>query len=98
MIERDWNRPSIVIWGVRINEVAGQPRLLYRDQPPRPRTRPDAADRGVRYITDSELLEDVYTMNDFGLGSEELPGANRGRVPRCGRGPRSPVSPVRCPT
>ena len=27
---------------------------------------------GVRYITDSELLEDVYTMNDFILGNEEL--------------------------
>ena len=35
---------------------------------------------GVRYITDSELLEDVYTMNDFILGMEELPGHNRERL------------------
>lgn len=34
---------------------------------------------GVRYITDSELLEDVYTMNDFILGNEEL-GGNRPRT------------------
>ncbi|MDI6837863.1 MAG: glycoside hydrolase family 2 protein, partial [Rhizobiaceae bacterium] len=32
------------------------------------------------FITNSELLEDVYTMNDFILGNEELPGNNRGRV------------------
>ncbi|MGO8085348.1 glycoside hydrolase family 2 protein, partial [Rhizobium leguminosarum] len=35
---------------------------------------------GVRYLTDSELLEDVYTINDFILGNEELPGANRPRT------------------
>lgn len=81
MIERDWNRPSIVIWGVRINESQdshdfyAETNRLARELDP---TRPTG---GVRYITDSELLEDVYTMNDFGLGSEELPGANRGRVP-----------------
>ena len=34
----------------------------------------------MRYITDSELLEDVYTMNDFILGNEEL-GGNRPRTP-----------------
>jgi beta-galactosidase len=33
----------------------------------------------VRYITDSEMLEDVYTMNDFILGNEEL-GGNRPRT------------------
>jgi beta-galactosidase len=42
----------------------------------------------VRYITDSELLEDVYTMNDFILGNEEL-GGNR---PRTALRPRSEVT------
>ena len=80
MIRRDWNHPSIVIWGVRINE-SGDDHDFYTatnaaahalDQ-----TRPTG---GVRYITDSELLEDVYTMNDFILGNEEL-GGNRPRTP-----------------
>ena len=81
MIERDWNHPSIVIWGVRINESQdshhfyAETNRLARELDP---TRPTG---GVRYITDSELLEDVYTMNDFILGNEELPGANRPRTP-----------------
>lgn len=34
----------------------------------------------IRCIAESEFLEDVYTMNDFVLGSHEL-GGNRGRTP-----------------
>ncbi|MBB4275754.1 glycoside hydrolase family 2 protein [Rhizobium mongolense] len=80
MIERDWNHPSIVIWGVRINESQdshdfyAETNRLARELDPTRKT------GGVRYITESELLEDVYTMNDFFLGNEELPGANRPRT------------------
>jgi beta-galactosidase len=80
MITRDWNHPSIVIWGVRINESQdshdfyAKTNDLARDLDS---TRPTG---GVRYITDSEMLEDVYTMNDFILGNEEL-GGNRPRTP-----------------
>ena len=79
MITRDWNHPSIVIWGVRINESQDSHdfyvetnRLAHEVDPTRPTG-------GVRYITDSEFLEDVYTMNDFILGNEEL-GGNRPRT------------------
>ncbi|MGY5774949.1 glycoside hydrolase family 2 protein [Rhizobium sp. LEGMi135b] len=81
MIERDWNHPSIVIWGVRINESQdshdfyAETNRLARELDPTRQT------GGVRYITESEMLEDVYTMNDFILGNEELPGANRPRTP-----------------
>ncbi|CAN7744660.1 glycoside hydrolase family 2 protein [Ensifer adhaerens] len=80
MIERDWNHPSIIIWGVRINESQdnhafyAETNRLARELDPTRQT------GGVRFITNSELLEDVYTMNDFILGNEELPGNNRGRV------------------
>jgi beta-galactosidase len=80
MIRRDWNHPSIVLWGVRINESADnhdfylETNRVARDLDP---TRPTG---GVRCITDSELLEDVYTMNDFFLGQEEL-GGNRPPTP-----------------
>ncbi|MGV8987046.1 MAG: glycoside hydrolase family 2 TIM barrel-domain containing protein [Cypionkella sp.] len=80
MITRDWNHASIVIWGVRINESQDnhdfylETNRVARDLDA---TRPTG---GVRFITDSELLEDVYTMNDFILGNEEL-GGNRPRTP-----------------
>ena len=80
MIERDWNHPSIVIWGVRINESQDSHDFYARTNAMARAldlTRPTG---GVRYITDSELLEDVYTMNDFILGNEEL-GGNRPRTP-----------------
>lgn len=84
MITRDWNHPSIVIWGVRINESRDD--HDFYTQTNRVAHELDATRQtgGVRYITDSEMLEDVYTMNDFILGNEEL-GGNR---------PRTPLRPV----
>lgn len=80
MIERDWNHPSIILWGVRINEsqdfhdfYAETNRLAHALDPTR-------QTGGVRYLAGSELLEDVYTMNDFILGNEELPGVERPRT------------------
>lgn len=65
MIRRDWNHPSIVLWGVRINEsrddhefYARTNRLAHELDDSRPTG-------GVRNKYDSELLEDVFTMNDF---------------------------------
>ncbi|UYN99294.1 MAG: glycoside hydrolase family 2 protein [Devosia sp.] len=80
MITRDWNHPAIVIWGVRINESQDDHDFYVRTNAlahELDTTRPTG---GVRFITDSELLEDVYTMNDFILGNEEL-GGNRPRTP-----------------
>lgn len=80
MIERDWNRPSIILWGVRINESEddhdfyAETNRLARELDPTRQT------GGIRFKTESELLEDVYTMNDFVLGHHELPGNNRGRT------------------
>lgn len=80
MITRDWNHPSIVIWGVRINESRDdhdfylETNRLAHDLDPTRQT------GGVRYISESEMLEDVYTMNDFILGDFEN-GGNRPRTP-----------------
>lgn len=80
MLKRDWNHPSIILWGVRINESADdhdfytETNTLARELDPTRQT------GGVRCITDSEMLEDVYTMNDFILGDFELPGSNRPRT------------------
>ncbi len=80
MVRRDWNHPSIIMWGVRINESADSHRF-YQETNALARTLdPTRPTGGVRNICASEFLEDVYTMNDFFLGSEELPGANHQRT------------------
>ena len=80
MIRRDWNHPSIIIWGVRINESADNHDFYLETNRVAHALDVTRQTGGVRYITDSELLEDVYTMNDFILGDEEN-GGNRPRTP-----------------
>ncbi len=79
MITRDWNHPSIIIWGVRINESQDNHDLYSETN--RLARELDATRQtgGVRYLTHSEMLEDVYTMNDFIMGEFEL-GGNRPRT------------------
>lgn len=81
MIERDWNHPSIVIWGVRINESFDDHDFYAETNKLARALDPTRQTGGVRCITDSEFLEDVYTMNDFILGSHEISGSNRPRTP-----------------
>lgn len=65
MIVRDRNRPSVVIWGVRINESGDNHDLYTKTNNLSRELDPTRATGGVRFITGSEFLEDVYTMNDF---------------------------------
>src|SRR5690606_33466395 len=68
MITRDWNHPSIIIWGVRINESQDDHDFYVDTNRVAHELDKTRQTGGVRFITDSELLEDVYTMNDFILG------------------------------
>jgi beta-galactosidase len=79
MVQRDWNHPSIVMWGVRINESQDDHDFYAETNRVARALDPTRQTGGIRYITDSEMLEDVYTMNDFILGNEEL-GGNRPRT------------------
>jgi beta-galactosidase len=65
MIRRDRNRPGIVLWGVRINESADDRDFYARANEIAHRLDPTRQTGGVRCIEGSELLEDVYTYNDF---------------------------------
>ncbi len=65
MIQRDWNHPSIVIWGVRINESEDDDEFYTETNQIARQLDPTRQTGGVRYITKSNLLEDVYTFNDF---------------------------------
>ncbi|MFA6688495.1 MAG: glycoside hydrolase family 2 TIM barrel-domain containing protein [Sphaerochaetaceae bacterium] len=65
MIERDWNHPSIVAWGVRINESPDDHDLYSRTNALAHMLDPTRPTCGVRNFAGSELLEDIYTYNDF---------------------------------
>ena len=71
MIERDWNHPSIIIWGVRINESQDHHEFYSRTNALARELDSTRQTGGVRFIEDSEMLEDVYTFNDFQAGFEE---------------------------
>ena len=67
MIRRDWNHPSIILWGVRINESKDDHDFYVRTNAVAHRLDPTRQTGGIRYFQESELLEDVFTMNDFGF-------------------------------
>ena len=67
MIQRDWNHPSIVLWGVRINESQDNHDFYTRTNQSAHSLDDTRQTGGIRYLYNSELLEDVFTMNDFGF-------------------------------
>jgi beta-galactosidase len=67
MIRRDWNHPSIVLWGVRINESPDDHELYTRTNHTAHELDPTRQTGGIRAFRESELLEDVFTVNDFGF-------------------------------
>ena len=59
------NHPSIVLWGVRINESQDDDELYKRTNAIAHSLDPSRSTSGVRYMEKSSLLEDVYAYNDF---------------------------------
>jgi beta-galactosidase len=67
MVRRDWNHPSIILWGVRINESKDDHDFYVRTNALAHKLDPTRPTGGIRYFQESEFLEDVFTMNDFGF-------------------------------
>ena len=81
MIRRDWNHPSVVLWGVRINESPDDREFYLATNRLARELDATRQTAGVRNFVGSEFLEDIYTMNDFVIGQEEQPWVNTGRIP-----------------
>ena len=65
MVRQYRNHPSVILWGVRINESADDDALYSAANATARTLDPTRATGGVRCIRKSRLLEDVYTYNDF---------------------------------
>ena len=59
------NHPSIIIWGVRINESQDCDELYRLTNETAHALDPSRATTGVRFTEKSNLIEDVYAYNDF---------------------------------
>ena len=67
MVRRDWNHPSIILWGVRVNESKDDHDFYTKTNAVAHSLDPTRQTGGIRYFQESEFLEDVFTMNDFGF-------------------------------
>ena len=67
MICCDWNHPSIILWGVRINESRDDHDFYTRTNALAHQLDPTRPTGGIRNFEKSELLEDAFTINDFGF-------------------------------
>ncbi len=65
MILQNINHPSIFIWGVRINESDDDNEFYTKTNALAHQLDPSRQTGGVRASTKMNLLEDVYTYNDF---------------------------------
>ena len=65
MVMQYRNHPSIVLWGVRVNESQDDDELYKRTNALAHELDPSRPTSGVRYLEKSSLLEDVYAYNDF---------------------------------
>ncbi|MCR5343208.1 MAG: glycoside hydrolase family 2 protein [Butyrivibrio sp.] len=74
MILQYRNHPSIIMWGVRINESADDDSFYAETNEVAHELDPSRPTGGVRAATKMHLLEDVYTLNDF---------SHNGKTPGC---------------
>lgn len=65
MVEQYMHHPSIILWGVRINESQDDDELYKKTNAVAHKLDRSRQTSGVRYIEKSSLLEDVYAFNDF---------------------------------
>ena len=65
MITEYRNHPSIILWGVRINESLDDDEFYSETNRIAHELDPGRMTSGVRYLEKSSLLEDVYAFNDF---------------------------------
>ena len=72
MVLKERNHPSVIIYGVRIDESVDDHDLYTKTNEMAHKYDPYRQTIGVRNFTNSELLEDVYGYNDFSCDSMDI--------------------------
>lgn len=80
MVIRDRHRPSVILWGVRINESADDDAFYQATNALARRLDPSRPTGGVRNFAGSHLFEDVYTYNDFVHAGTNRALETRGKI------------------
>lgn len=80
MVRQYRNHPSVMLWGVRINESADNDEFYRRTNETARRLDPTRPTTGVRFLKKSSLLEDVYAYNDFTHNGKNKGCEKRSRV------------------
>lgn len=73
MILQNINHPSIVLWGIRINESPDDDQLYIETNKIAKQLDSTRQTGGVRAFKGSHLFEDVYTYNDFNYDGKSKP-------------------------
>ncbi len=74
------NHPSVVLWGVRVNESMDYDGFYRKTNDLAHALDPSRRTSGVRYLVKSSLLEDVYAYNDFKLFRFDDPISGKSKV------------------
>ena len=87
MIIQYRNHPSVILWGVRVNESVDDDAFYTRTNAVARELDPSRQTSGVRYLEKSSLLEDVYAFNDFSHDGKS-PGCRKKKdiTPDTGKG------------
>ncbi|MCR5591940.1 MAG: glycoside hydrolase family 2 protein [Lachnospiraceae bacterium] len=80
MIRQNINHPSIILWGVRINESVDDEEFYARTNALAHAEDPDRQTGGVRCYRKGIFQEDVYTFNDFSHYGENAGTAKKNSV------------------
>lgn len=76
MVTQYRNHPSVILWGVRINESLDDDDFYRETNALAHSLDPSRQTSGVRYLEKSRFLEDVYAYNDFSH-NRTAPGAKK---------------------
>ncbi len=80
MVVQYRSHPSIILWGVRINESKDDDAFYQRTNALARELDPSRPTTGVRNFENSQLLEDVYSFNDFSHTGDNPGVEKKGQV------------------